>query len=58
MRDAAALMIMKFDDVTRISSLAGSSREAAPIAQPKENGGDADEKVQATAVEEIPDESS
>lgn len=57
MRDAAALMIMKFDDVTRISSLADSSRDATPIAQPKENGGGA-EKVQATAVEGIPDESS
>lgn len=57
MRDAAALMIMKFDDVTRISSLAGSSRDSAPVVQPKENNGDA-EKVQATAVEGIPDEAS
>jgi hypothetical protein len=55
MRDAAALMIMKFDDVTRISSLAGSSRGAAPIAQPKAGGGDT-EKVHATAVEGTPDE--
>jgi hypothetical protein len=57
MRDAAALMIMKFDNVTRISSLADSSRDAAPATQPQENGGD-DEKVRATAVKEIPDESS
>ncbi len=30
MRDAAALMIMKFDNVTRISALAGSSTAPAP----------------------------
>ena len=31
MRDAAALMIMKFDNVTRISSLAGSATAPAPM---------------------------
>jgi len=56
MRDAAALMIMKFDNVTRISSLAGgASAPASPLLQPKPvtpNDGD----VQTTAVEEDTDE--
>jgi hypothetical protein len=38
MRDAAALMIMKFDNVTRISSLAGgSSQPTAPLLRRQQN---------------------
>ena len=38
MRDAAALMIMKFDNVTRISSLAGgASRPPAPLLRRQES---------------------
>lgn len=58
MRDAAALMIMKFDNVTQISSLAGqSATEPSPAAIPAEpesgNSG-----VQATALEGNADETS
>jgi hypothetical protein len=56
MRDAAALMIMKFDNVTRISSLAGgASAPAAPLLQPKPVTPN-DGEVQTTALEEDTDE--
>jgi hypothetical protein len=51
MRDAAALMIMKFDNVTRISSLAGaSSSPRSPLLQPKPEPAEETE-VQTTALE-------
>ncbi len=56
MRDAAALMIMKFDNVTRISSLAGgTSAPASPLLQPKPVTPN-DGEVQTTALEEDTDE--
>jgi len=56
MRDAAALMIMKFDNVTRISSLAGSSSiELAPAAETETGETDSIE-VQTTALEGSDDE--
>jgi len=56
MRDAAALMIMKFDNVTRISSLAGAS--PTRIAPAVETGsGDTDgSELQTTALEGNEDE--
>jgi hypothetical protein len=49
MRDAAALMIMKFDNVTRISSLAGGGGESSvPTAPPQQRS---ESGVQATALE-------
>jgi len=57
MRDAAALMIMRFDDVTRISSLAGMSQETTPTTEPQENSG-AEDEAQTTALEESADEAS
>jgi hypothetical protein len=62
MRDAAALMIMKFDNVTRISSLAGSATEPkSPLVRQAMEKRAADEtiddaEVQATALEEETDE--
>lgn len=57
MRDAAALMIMKFDKVTRISELADRpSRVAAPPAEPATQPGD--EEAQATIAKEPDDEST
>jgi len=51
MRDAAALMIMKFDNVTRISSLAGaSSTPRSPLLQPKTEPAE-EAEVQTTALE-------
>lgn len=56
MRDAAALMIMKFDNVTRISSLAGGkSSPTAPIMKLKP-ATPSDGEVQTTALEEETDE--
>lgn len=56
MRDAAALMIMKFDNVTRISDLAGgASAPKSPLLRPKPSTSD-DPEVQATAVEGSTDE--
>jgi hypothetical protein len=60
MRDAAALMIMKFDNVTRISSLAEHPvMETTPVAEPEVDesaDADADTDVQATAHEGSQDE--
>lgn len=56
MRDAAALMIMKLEDATHISSLAGGQAPAAAptlVPIPAETG---EEDVQATAIEEQNDE--
>jgi hypothetical protein len=56
MRDAAALMIMKFDNVTRISSL-GERAPAALVPATVPLPGDADEnEVQTTALEGIKDD--
>lgn len=56
MRDAAALMIMKFDNVTRISELAGSaSTPRSPLLRPKPETTD-ESGVQATALEGSTDE--
>jgi hypothetical protein len=56
MRDAAALMIMKFDNITRISTLAGSSSApASPLLRPKPESTE-DTEVQTTALEEQTDE--
>jgi len=56
MRDAAALMIMKFDNVTRISDLAGSaSAPTSPLLRPKTETTDETE-VQTTALEGSTDE--
>lgn len=56
MRDAAALMIMKFDNVTRISSLAGaSSTPRSPLLQPKPEPAE-EAEVQTTALEGNVDE--
>lgn len=57
MRDAAALMIMKFDNVTRISAL-GAQPAAAPepVIAPQSEGGE-DDEVQTTALEGSADES-
>ncbi len=56
MRDAAALMIMKFDNVTRISDLAGSaSTPKSPLLRPKPETTDESE-VQTTALEGSTDE--
>lgn len=58
MRDAAALMIMKFDKVTRISELAdGPANVATPAARP-ESTAPGDEAVQATAAEDPEDETT
>jgi len=56
MRDAAALMIMKLDDVTKISSLAGQPMPiATPAAMPPASNTEEDD-VQITGVEEREDE--
>ena len=56
MRDAAALMIMKFDNVTRISSLANRTPATpAPAAVSLPDDAEADE-VQTTALEGIKDD--
>jgi len=58
MRDAAALMIMKFDNMTRISDLAGSaSAPKSPLLRQKSETTDESE-VQATALEGSTDETS
>lgn len=56
MRDAAALVIMKFDNVTQISSLAGKSAAASkpPVELPADEAEDTE--VQATALEGPQDE--
>lgn len=56
MRDAAALVIIKFDNVTRISSLADKSAAAGtpPVELPADESEDAE--VQTTALEGHPDE--
>ena len=56
MRDAAALMIMKFDNVTRISSLAGGSLTKIAPAVESEPGDTDDTEVQTTALEGSDDE--
>ncbi len=56
MRDAAALMIMKFDNVTRISSLAGGSPTRIAPAVETETGDTDDTEVQTTALEGSDDE--
>ena len=56
MRDAAALMIMKFDNVTRISSLAGGGSHRSPLLPPVPDAS-TESEVQATALEGITDES-
>jgi hypothetical protein len=56
MRDAAALMIMKFDNVTRISSLAGSATQpASPLLRRKLEASE-DTEMQTTALEGSSDE--
>ena len=56
MRDAAALMIMKFDDETRISSLAkGSAPESTPAIESQTDETE-DTEVQTTALEGLKDE--
>lgn len=56
MRDAAALMIMKFDNVTRISDLAGgASAPKSPLLRPKSETTD-DSEVRTTALEGNTDE--
>lgn len=52
MRDAAALMIMKFDKVTRISELA----DEAPVGTPASIPGTADDSEEAMTPEEEQDE--
>ena len=54
MRDAAALMIMKFDKVTRISELA----DEAPVATPASLPGAASDDDQAATPEEEQDETT
>jgi len=56
MRDAAALMIMKFDNVTRISSLAGGSLTKIAPAVESETGDTEGTEVQTTALEGSDDE--
>ena len=56
MRDAAALMIMKFDNVTRISSLAGGSLTKIAPAVESETGDTEGTEVQTTALEGSNDE--
>jgi len=52
MRDAAALMIMKFDNVTRISSLAGgSSQPTAPLLR-RQQSTDSEEQTSELEPEE------
>lgn len=56
MRDAAALMIMKFDNVTRISDLAGgASAPKSPLLRPEPKSTE-EPDVQATALEGSTDE--
>ena len=56
MRDAAALMIMKFDNVTRISSLAGSATQpASPLLRRKLEASE-NAEMQTTALEGNTDE--
>jgi hypothetical protein len=64
MRDAAALMIMKFDQVTRISDLAGQTQKKAmpmmgPLPEPIEGMEDTEiEGDQTTEPEEVQDDAS
>ena len=56
MRDAAALMIMKFDNVTRISSLGGPAKtDPSPAVEPESEDSE-DDEVQTTALEGNTDE--
>lgn len=58
MRDAAALMIIKFDEVTGIGKLGNSMPAAsAPVAMPISDAVDEDE-VQSSALEGSPDDAS
>lgn len=57
MRDAAALMIMKFDTVTRISSLATPAGGSAPATEESEND-DGDDEIPATPIGGSSDEAS
>ncbi len=54
MRDAAALMIMKFDKVTRISELA----DEAPVTGPASTPDPADEDLEASPPEDKQDETT
>jgi hypothetical protein len=57
MRDAAALIIMKLDSATGISTLAERpAPEASPAEAPTTLGEETDASLQTTAIEEIPDE--
>lgn len=56
MRDAAALMIMKFDNVTRISSLKGGAKTGVVPAIETPGDETEDTEVQATALEGTQDE--
>ncbi len=56
MRDAAALMIMKFDNVTRISALKDKPKAAATPAAETTSEGTEDAELQTTALEETQDE--
>ena len=51
MRDAAALMIMKFDNVTRISSLAGGASQPRSPLLPRQQSTEAGEQAATTAPE-------
>jgi len=58
MRDAAALMVMKFDEETQISSLLNQpATQPVPVVDPQSDGSD-DTGVQTTALEETTDDSS
>ncbi len=56
MRDAAALMIMKFDNVTRIGSLRNKAKAAATPVDTSASEGDEDSGMQTTALEATQDE--
>ena len=56
MRDAAALMIMKFDNVTRIGSLRNKAKAAAAPVDTSSSDGDEDSGTQTTALEATQDE--
>ena len=56
MRDAAALMIMKFDNVTRISTLRDKSGTTTAPAEASSSEDNEDAEVQTTALEGTQDE--
>lgn len=58
MRDAAALMIMKFDNVTRISSLAEKTATSSAPAGEAPSEDTQEDEVQTTALEGSQDEAS